>query len=620
MLNTSLLVNLVGFAVGIALYGLLLVMVVRHREPRSRFGLDLLLLATAVLGLFWNIGEFVFFVVQDFGAAVVSPFFLAVSYSALGFLPSVVVHATWKNTDADNSYLRYLTLGAYGLSSLAAVLHFQSSIATGIAPSWVALRVLTFGSLAMLGGLLVLNFRQALERKALWAAALAIFAVSTLHLSSHAEESSWVVELLAHQSSLPLALAILVQEYRFAFADLFLKRALSLLLLSSLAFGLYVLIAVPLLKWHETHDRNDVQAAVVVLALWIGTALLYPLLHKIAVVFVDKVILRRADFDKLRNSIAEAVERAGEIEVVLEETASRLRGALAARGGSWSPVERQLSTLPDASVVPGGARIFVPTAEAPYFEISIDRLEGGRSLLSDELEMLRAVSLVAARRIDALRVTHERCELEIREQEFAKLATEAQLSALRAQVNPHFLFNALTTIGYLIQTAPDKAFDTLMRLTRLLRSVLKSTGEFSTLGEEIRLIENYLDIEKARFEERLAVRIDVPRELESVRIPALVLQPLVENAIKHGVSENKNGGEVAITAEMTSAEGDRELRLLVTDTGPGRRGAASKHSNGVGLKNIRERLRSHYGPRAGLRVESDAQEGTRAEIVLPVLN
>src|SRR5213592_1423131 len=98
----------------------------------------------------------------------------------------------------------------------------------------------------------------------------------------------------------------------------------------------------------------------------------------------------------------------------------------------------------------------------------------------------------------------ERYQRDIQEQEMRKLAAEAELRALRAQLNPHFLFNALTTIGYLIQTAPEKAVETLMRLTQLLRGVLRSTGEFSTLGDEIKLIESYLEIERARFEERLS--------------------------------------------------------------------------------------------------------------------
>jgi LytS/YehU family sensor histidine kinase len=151
------------------------------------------------------------------------------------------------------------------------------------------------------------------------------------------------------------------------------------------------------------------------------------------------------------------------------------------------------------------------------------------------------------------------------------------LRALRAQINPHFLFNALTTVGYLIQTAPDRALETLMRLTTLLRGVLRhSDGEFSTLGEEIDLIESYLDIEQARFEERLRVMVDVPARLRALRIPALLIQSLVENAIKHGITPQRGGGEVVILARMASwtarsntpqTFADDMLQIWVRDTG-----------------------------------------------------
>jgi LytS/YehU family sensor histidine kinase len=226
--------------------------------------------------------------------------------------------------------------------------------------------------------------------------------------------------------------------------------------------------------------------------------------------------------------------------------------------------------------------------------------------------------LLTARRIDVLRVTHERCQQEFREEEFAKLAAEAQLTALRSQVNPHFLFNALTTIGYLIQSSPDKAFQTLLHLTKLLRGVLSSTGEFSTLGEELNLIENYLDIERARFEEKLSVSIDVPADLEKLRVPSLILQPLVENAIKHGVSENKNGGEVRILARLDRVDGQVHLTLSVFDTGAGRKPVSRSKTSGVGLKNIRERLRSYYGKKATLTLDCDAENGTLAAISFPV--
>ena len=618
MLNTASLINLLGFTVGIALYSLLLVMVVRHRRTKQKNSFDFLLLLTAVLGFLWNFGEFVFFIWKDFSATPISAVWLAVSYSALGFLPSVVVHSAWKNAENENENLRFLTFAAYGLSVFAALLHFQSAIFQNIAPSASALRILTFGSLAMLIGLLIFAFRQGIEKKAIWVSALLIFAVSALHLSSHIEESSWLVELVAHQSSLPLALAILLQDYRFAFADLFLKRALSLLLLASLAFGLYVFAAVPLLAWHETHDRNDVQAAVIVLALWMATALCYPSLHKFAVWFVDKIILRRTNFEKLKAEIVQTIEKQDAIETVLDEICGKLKIALTAQTASWKRISASETTLPSVNVSLREAQIFVPTAESPYFEIGLKNFAGGRNLLSDEIQMLESVALLAARRIDSLRVTHERCELELREQEFSKLATEAQLSALRAQINPHFLFNALTTIGYLIQTAPEKAFETLMKLTRLLRGVLNSTGEFSTLGEEIKLIENYLDIEKARFEEKLSVKIEVAKDLEQLRIPTLLLQPLVENAIKHGVSENKNGGEVIISADLQTDKKEVFLKMSVFDTGSGKKADELENTNGVGLRNIRERLDSHYGAKANLKIENDILQGTNAEIILPL--
>ena len=617
MFNAAALVNLLGFTVGIALYALLFLMVVRHRQAKDKPAPDFLLLLTALLGLLWNAGELLALFWKDFGAARVSPVFVALSYSALGFLPSVVVHSAWKNEENENKNVRWLTFAAYSLSAFAALLHFQSAIFEANAPSEMALRALTFGSLALLGGLLIFTIRQKIQNKAIWISALSVFAVSALHLSGQQEGKSWLVELVAHQSSLPLALAILFQDYRFAFADLFLKRALSLLLLAALAFGLYVFVAVPLLAWHETHDRNDVQAAVLVIALWMTTALVYPILHKFAVWLVDKIILRRVNYARLQAEILNTIEKRDDSEAILSEVCDELKLALTAREAVWAEVPPNETALAPVSFTPRRAEISVPTVEKPFYRISLNDFTGGRRLLSDEIEMLAAIGVATARRIDALRVTEERYERKGREDKLAKHAAEAKLSALRAQINPHFLFNALTTIGYLIQTAPDKAFQTLMKLTQLLRGVLRSTEEFSSLGEEIKLIENYLDIEKTRFEERLKVKIVIPAGLKKMRVPSLILQPLVENAVKHGISETKQGGEVRISAELKIEDGDGFLYLKVADTGAGF-DEKKASTGGIGLENIRQRLRSHYGKGAHLKIESGLKKGTDAEIKLPV--
>ena len=620
--DTASLINLLGFTVGVALYALLLVMVVRHRKGRNDFSFDFLLLATAILGLLWNAGELFVFVWNDFGFGRVSPVLVAVSYSALGFLPSVVVHSAWKNSENENVKIRFLTVAAYGLSILASIFHFRSAIFFSTAPSDTALQILTLGSLALLAGLLALNFGQTLKKKTVWITALLIFTVSAFHLTSKSEEKYWLVELVAHQSSLPLAFAILLQDYRFAFADLFLKRAISLLLLASVAFGLYLFVAVPLLAWHETHDRNDVQAAVTVLTLWMATALIYPQLHKFAVWLVDKIILRRADYQKLQIEISNIIEKQETIENVLNTTCQKLAFALTANKSSWSETAQNKAeiSLPSVDFTSSRAEIFVPTVESPFYNLHLENFSGGRRLLSDEIEMLGAIALITARRIDALRVTRERYSREIREQEFSKLAAEAELRALRAQINPHFLFNALTAIGYLIQTAPEKAFETLMKLTQLLRRVLKTSSEFSTLGEEIELVKSYLEIEQARFEERLEIEINVPKDLEKLPVPSFVLQPLVENAVKHGISKAKSGGKITISAHLEDEKENNFLKLSVLDTGAGDKTnqILQNRQKGVGLNNVEQRLHNYYGDSAALSIESQNGKGMTAEIKIPV--
>ncbi len=612
-LNAALLINLIGFAVGIALYSLLGAMVVRHRGARRPDGVNTLLLTTAALGLLWNIGELYVFVLRDFGYSEISPLLAAISYSALGFLPSVVVHSA----QAESHGRKWLSITAYGLSTFAAVLHFYAVFDSGVVPSYRALQTLTLGSATLSIALLIFHLRQTLEKKAVLASALLVFAVSALHLSGEREGTSWYVELVAHQSSLPLALVILYQNYRFAFADLFLKRALSLIFLTAIALGLYTLVAVPLLRFHESHDRDDVQAAALVLALWVGTALTYPAVTGFASWLVDKILLKRKDYALLQRELAREIDSIDTIPDLLNAICHRVGSALTAKTAEWCEEADQRETeLPPIAHTADEATVVIPTAEAPQYCLKLKEFFGGRRLLSDELTLLESIALLAARRIDVLRVSHERRAQESRENEFARLASEAQLTALRSQINPHFLFNALTTIGYLIKTSPDQAFDTLLRLTQLLRGVLKTTTEFSKLGDEIRLVESYLDIERARFEEKLNVSISVPKDLEQEKVPPLILQPIVENAIKHGISENRKGGELKITASRVKRNGAEHLSLKVWDSGAGINAPKANGGTGLGLENVRRRLAVYYGEGAKFRLTRREGQGTLAEITI----
>jgi signal transduction histidine kinase len=441
---------------------------------------------------------------------------------------------------------------------------------------------------------------------------MSVFAVSALHLSYHeAGDDPWWLQLLGHHASLPLALLILYQDFRFALADIFLKRALAFILLAGLTFGIFVFGVTPLLAANPSSEESTV----LLLTMWVATALMYPWLQKGAGWFVDKVILKRTDYSELGTALSRQIDRCDSPRAVLDDTVAMLAPALTADSIEWV-VSRQHGLAVEVQQDRRSARVNIPTSESPDYLLSIRDLSGGRRLLSDDIAMLERAALLAARRIDTLRSAEERYRHDVREQEMRKLAAEAELRALRAQVNPHFLFNALTTIGYLIQTAPERALGTLMRLSELLRGVLKASDEFVTLGEELDLIEAYLDIERARFEDRLRVRIDVPWELRRIRIPALVIQPLVENAIKHGISECVAGGEVRISASLQ----ETDLFISVIDTGIGvaESAFARQTGRGLGLANIEQRLQ-HYGARApALTIQSRPGVGTTVEIRIPL--
>jgi two-component system LytT family sensor kinase/two-component system sensor histidine kinase LytS len=196
-----------------------------------------------------------------------------------------------------------------------------------------------------------------------------------------------------------------------------------------------------------------------------------------------------------------------------------------------------------------------------------------------------------------------------------RLATEAELRALRAQINPHFLFNALNTIAYLIRTTPLRASDTLIKLTSLLRRVLHAGDAITTLGEETDLITTYLEIEQARFEDRLQVSIDMPDELRDIKMLPLLIQPLVENAIKHGIANSRSGGRLALTAGMTKGR----LAITVVNSGLPTNDLQIAHGRkrGIGLANLDARLRHYYGPDTRVVLETTATE-TVARIVLPI--
>ena len=203
---------------------------------------------------------------------------------------------------------------------------------------------------------------------------------------------------------------------------------------------------------------------------------------------------------------------------------------------------------------------------------------------------------------------------------------EARMAAMQAQVEPHFLFNTLASIDHLIEVDPQRASQMQKNLIALLRASMPTMreandggaglGKTRDLGRELAVIRPYLEILKVRMEERLATEIDVPEGLLSAEFPPMMVQTLVENAIKHGLEPKPEGGRLSLKAEVVHGK----LSVTVADTGLGFGRAATSGmtaGTGVGLANIRERLQLLYGPKASLTITENPGGGTRVTVAVP---
>jgi signal transduction histidine kinase len=224
-------------------------------------------------------------------------------------------------------------------------------------------------------------------------------------------------------------------------------------------------------------------------------------------------------------------------------------------------------------------------------------------------ENAEAITRAISRRVSALRRTEKAAATQT---ETEKELTVAKLSLLHAQVEPHFLYNTLASAQLLARSDPPRADEMLGHLIQYLRHSLPRTGdELSTLGAELERAVAYLEILKVRMGSRLAVQVDIPENLRATPLPPMMLQTLVENAIKHGLEPRTAGGTVWIRARRS----DDVVAVTVADDGDGFNAKTS--GTGIGLKNVRERLRLVYGNQAALAVVANFPAGVAATITVP---
>jgi two-component sensor histidine kinase len=350
--------------------------------------------------------------------------------------------------------------------------------------------------------------------------------------------------------SLPLAFLLAGTWYqrRFYFYDILVKR------------GLFVFLCFAALSILAVFLSSSLWANVLIL---LPAMLLAPQMYRGIAALVDRYLLGR------RFSPAQA-------------------GPYFLEGLREAATETELAAIAEARL----RVIFGPLEASP--------------VLSEDIALRRSLDGLYASLLENIRLQQRRNEQEL-------AASRAELKALRAQVNPHFLFNALNSIAALIHSNPALAEETVEKLAEVFRYTLeRSETEWVTLAEELEFIRAYLDVEEARFAERLRTSIQVAPQLQTRQVPTMLVQILVENAIKHGTSQARGVGRVDI--EITESGGC--FRIEVRDNGPG---LGTSVNGGYGLRNVAARLERYYGSRArfGLeRLEKDGQ--TLAWVELPL--
>ena len=605
--HQPLLVNTIAYAAGTILF--LVFLYLLRRDPiGARLRASHLSVLTAVLALLWNGASLLVIGLRETASPLTEPL-LAISTSALSLLPAVLLHLSL------GGRFRAVCYAGYAVSAAAAGLHWSELLFAAPHLHWFALRFITwsFGLLTVLAAALLVwrpaGGARGRTPRLIGTMALFLFALSFVRFGLGELPQGWPLELLIHHAGIPLALFVLLQDFRFILLDAVARVAANLLAAGAAVFAAFWLIreaGIPP-AWAGSPFWSGIAVVGASLAL-IGFALLRTRFQEL----LTRLLFRRPDLATALHRLRTHPDIAAEAEY-LDWALSEIADFMSASLLPGDPAldvrlrEQALHHPAPVSELPGcrelleqrGVHLVLPVRvsqnELHFFLLG--RRVGGRPYLSEDLEAIERLTEQVVEH-----VSH------FRELETSRLVTQAELRALHSQIHPHFLFNALNTLYGVIPKQASRARELVLNLSDMLRYFLRGDRTHIPLEEELRVVRAYLDIEKLRLGDRLEVAVEAPPGALPVPIPVLSIQPLVENAVKHGVAAQPGGGRVRVSVEL---EGGR-LRVSVSDTGRGfatvgRRQAAG---HGVGLENVNRRLRLCYGEDAGVQIRSDGQGAT----------
>jgi signal transduction histidine kinase len=600
--NKSLLVNALGHSAGVLIFGIFLYLVLQDRAARRLRGSTKSLLA-AVLALAWNLTSLIV-LGANAPDSLFSQIIATIGFSVLSLLPAVLFDLCLQER------YRVLVRMGYGLSAVTMVMH----IAELFQPAaryhrWgLALITIGYGTLTCVAAARVFASRDQGRRIAtsrlVGTMSLFLLAMSFVHLGSGHATQVWSRELAFHHAAIPLALLILLQDYRFVLLDAFLRFLANVLLAAIFIFG--AVEASTLLPRPSTPFYQALLLTGAGLLL-----ILFAMLRGYVQRLLTRLVFRRPDQDALLARLAIPIRDEGDYLLTAARNLGEFMGTEASLVEDRRLIELDLgrpvliSELPRhrAEFEAKGAEAIVPLriTSGGARDILLGRRSGGRRYLSEDLQ---ALDRAAGKIVEQVERYHE--------SEMRRLVAQAELRALQSQIHPHFLFNALNTLYGIIPRTARGARDTVLNLADIFRYFLETERSFLPLEEELRIVKAYLEIERLRLGEKLRVEIEIEPEALQAAIPILSIQPLVENAVKHGISLKPGGGLIQLDARL---EGHGSLRITVRDTGagfPSRPGAKS----GVGLENVVRRLQLCYGLQAKLEIQSSDQ-GSAVSFVIP---
>ncbi len=620
--------NLIGFTTGVLLTLVLLVLTLRAAKLP---GTPLANIGFSVCALLWTLGGLLNVIVSAAGfrdrstGALIAQ---AIQFTGACAFP-IPVLAIWRpfaTLDWQRQTARFLRIAAWTLATAATILIWARALTAAASISLAPLHLsAAFGDTLLLAGgaFACLRFKgtpRAVYLPSIVIVAAVFTAMLSMVVAVHVHHSGlWGVTLAAVASHLVLVmfLCAFFLFARFRFADVFIRYGVRILLAGIWA-AVLSFFAQSQSFMHVAIRASAPWAVHVFGVILVANVLLlsFTFIDERISALVNRWLFHTPDYRVARRDLATRLGELSDESAVIAAVERTARATLDLSMSEIKPLE-VLTSWPPALlegelVELDRGQFLLPVSSSGrithVLQIAPGPLRPG--LVTRDLDFLRGIVTLGGNRLDALHRESETIERQNRETLLEQQVTEAELRALRAQVNPHFLFNSLNTVADLIVRDPPRAETMTLRLASVFRHVLaNSSRPLTTIRDEMEFLRTYLHIEETRFGDRLQVEFQVDPAVANEHIPSLLLQPLVENALKHGLGPKPETGHLWISAQLAVTH----VELRVEDDGLG----LSDGPNGLGLKNVADRLRAMYHDQASIAIDSRPAGGTRVTVRIP---